>query len=105
MVDFYGINVGKYTVRPMDPMGSLKRRTGSLQDQRREDICVKFEGGIFFASHFPSTSQLCFVCSCGFKDPWMEGAGSGIFPEKFPRGLIRGKTKNPQKLGLWSYSW
>ena len=21
MVDFYGINVGKYTVRPMDPMG------------------------------------------------------------------------------------
>ena len=23
MVDFYGINVGKYTVRPMDPMGKV----------------------------------------------------------------------------------
>ena len=23
MVDFYGKNIGKYTVRPMDPMGSL----------------------------------------------------------------------------------
>ena len=43
MVDFYGINVGKYTVRPMDPMGMNSVRNLFLN----MDICLMVVTWIF----------------------------------------------------------